>query len=65
MIAKCASSSSSDYSSSSALASDASLALQRFLSSTDRSAFHVILTEGNSVVSSFLEREVGNVLRRV
>ncbi len=65
MIAKCASSSFSDYSSSSALASNASSTLQRFLSSTDRSAFHVILTEGDSVVSSFLEREVGNALRRV
>ncbi|CAK9229131.1 unnamed protein product [Sphagnum troendelagicum] len=29
------------------LASDASSALQRFLSSTDHSAFHVILTEGD------------------
>jgi hypothetical protein len=64
MIAKRASSS-SYYSSSFALASDASSVLQRFLSSTNRSAFHVILTEGDSVVSSFLEREVGNALRRV
>jgi Trk-type K+ transport system membrane component len=31
----------------------------------DHSAFHVILTEGDSVVSSFLDREVGNALRRV
>jgi hypothetical protein len=64
VIVKCASSS-SYYSSSSALASDASLVLQCFLSSTDRSAFHVILTKGDSVVSSFFKREVGNALRHV